>query len=176
MNSKETTQRRIDVSRAGKIFTKYGDFIDRIIFSQVKNKTQADDIFQDFFLSLVHKPIPQDIKNMKGYLYKAIIRDIIDAKSRLGNYINHMHKYSAAHNHSTDKKKPENALIEVEETKIFKIIKEMLPNRQYQAVVLRYRTGLSLKEIAEEMVVKEESVRKYIYRGLRKIRQFVKQK
>ncbi len=166
-----------DVSTAAKIFSEHGDFIYQFICSKVNNKTQADDIFQDFFLSLAQRPIPQHVENIKGYLCTSITNDIVDVARKGKNYDNNMNKYCGNHNHSIHKRIPEKALIEAEETKkLFKFIKERLTSTQYQAMVLRYRDNLSFKEIAEEMTVKEESVRKYIYRGLSKIRQFLKQK
>ena len=173
----KTRECRTNVGHAAKIFSEHGDFIYQVICSQVNSKTQADDIFQDFFLSLVSRPIPGDVENIKGYLCTAIKNDIIDAVRRREDYDNNMNKYCADHNPSIDKRIPEKALIEVEETdKIFKFIKMRLTSTQYQAMVLRYRTNLSFRQIAEKMAVKDKSVRKYISRGMSKIRQIVKRK
>ena len=173
----ETRECRTNVSTAAKIFDEHGDFIYQVIYSEVSNQTQADDIFQDFFLSLVHSPVPQKVENIKGYLRTAIKNDVIDASRRRENDNNHMNKYCANNNHSVNKRIPEEALAEVEETdKIFKFIKMRLTSAQYQAMVLRYRTNLSFEQIAERMAVKDKSVRKYISRGMSKIRQIVKRK
>ena len=172
----ETREYRNNIGPAAEIFREHGDFIYQVICSQVNSKTQADDIFQDFFLSLAHNPIPRDVENIKGYLRTAITNDIIDAVRRRDNYNNNMNRYYADRDHSIDERSPEKTLIEVEETdKLFKFIKMRLTSSQCQAMVLRHRNDLSLKEIAEEMDVKDKSVSKYIYRGLEKIRQFLKQ-
>jgi RNA polymerase sigma factor (sigma-70 family) len=172
-----TRERQINVSPAAKIFREHGDFIYQVICSKVNDKIQADDIFQDFFLSLVHRPIPQDIENIRGYLYTAVTNDIIDAVRIKKNYTVNMHRYYANQNCFIYERTPEKALIEVEEiNKIFKLIKVRLTSTQYQAIVLRYRTNLTIKEIAEQMDVKDTSVSKYIYRGLSIILQFLKQK
>ncbi len=166
-----------NVGLAAEIFAEYGDFIHMVIFSQVKNKARIDDIFQDFFLSLVRKPIPQDVKNIKGYLYRAITNDIIDATRRVERYWNHVHKYSEYLEHPINKRTPENAFIDVEETnKMFGLIKGRLTNSQYQAMALRYRTDHSIKEVAEKMGIKSTSVSRYISMGLKKIRQSFKLK
>ncbi len=168
---------RNNVGLAAKIFAEYGDFIHMVIFSQVKNNARIDDIFQDFFLSLVRKPIPQDVKNIKGYLYRAITNDIIDATRRVNKYSYHMHKYSEYPNHSINKRTPENAFIDIEETnKMFGLIKGRLTNSQYQAMTLRYRTDHSIKEVAKKMSVKSTSVSRYLSMGLKKIRQSLKLK
>ncbi|MHC4792547.1 MAG: RNA polymerase sigma factor, partial [Planctomycetota bacterium] len=65
-----------NVNHAAKIFSEYGDFIRGVIRYQVGNDAQADDLFQDFFLSLVSRPVPADIQNIKKYLYRAITNDI----------------------------------------------------------------------------------------------------
>ena len=163
---------RHNVGHAAEVFAEYGDFIHMVIFSQVKNKARVDDIFQDFFLSLVRKPVPQDVKNIKGYLYRAITNDIIDATRRVNKYLYHIHKYHEYPNHSINKRTPENAFIDVEETnKMFGLIKGRLTNSQYQAMALRYRTDHSIKEVAEKMGVKSTSVSRYLSIGLKKIRQ-----
>ncbi len=172
----ESRESRTNVGLAAKIFSEHGDFIRQVICSQVNDKTQADDIFQDFFLSLVHRPVPQDVENIEGYLCTAITNDIIDTTRRRENN-NNMYKHCANHNHSVNKRTSEKILIEVEEVRqIFKLIEVRLTDRQYQAIVLRYRTNLSINEIADKMGVKDTSVRKYIFRGLSKVRQFIKQK
>jgi len=166
-----------NVDVAAKIFVEYGDFIHTVIRHQVKNETQADDLFQDFFLSLVASPLPAGVRNIKGYLYRAITNDIIDATHRVERYWNHVHKYSEYLEHPINKRTPENAFINVEETnKMFVLIKRRLTNSQYQAMALRYRTDHSIKEVAEKMGVKSTSVSRYISIGLKKIRQSLKLK
>lgn len=173
----DTSKCRNNVGLAAEIFAEYGDFIHMVIFSQVKNKARINDIFQDFFLSLVRKPIPQDVKNIKGYLYRAITNDIIDATRRVERYCNLVHKYSEYLEHPINNKTPENAFIDVEETnKMFGLIKGRLTNSQYQAMALRYRTDHSIKEVAEKMSVKSTSVSRYLSIGLKKIRCFLKPK
>jgi DNA-directed RNA polymerase specialized sigma24 family protein len=88
-----------------------------------------------------------------------------------------MHKYHEYPNHSINKRTPENAFIDVEETnKMFGLIKGRLTNSQYQAIALRYRTDHSIKEVAEKMGVKSTSVSSYLFIGLKKIRQSFKLK
>ncbi len=163
---------RNNVGLAAEIFAEYGDFIHTAIRYQVKNETQADDLFQDFFLSLVASPLPTGVRNIRNYLYRAITNDIIDATRRVNKYSYHMHKYHEYPNHSINKRTPENAFIDVEETnKMFGLIKGRLTNSQYQAMTLRYRTYHSIKEVAEKMGVKSTSVSRYLSIGLKKIRQ-----
>ena len=165
------------VDAAAKVFTEYGDFIHTVIRYQVKNETQADDLFQDFFLSLVTSPLPAGVRNIRSYLYRAITNDIIDATRRVENYRNHMHKYAKHINHPINKRTPENAFIEIEETsKMFELIEMRLRSSHAQAITLRYRNNYDIKEVAKKMNVGSGTVRKYIYVGLSKIRRYLKLK
>ena len=159
---------------AAKIFTEYGDFIHTVIRYQVKNETQADDLFQDFFLSLVTSPLPTGVRNIRGYLYRAITNDIIDATRRVERYRNHMHKYSKHLDRPINKRTPEDAFICVEETsKMFELIKGRLRNNEFQAITLRHKDHYNIKDVAKKMDVKRTSVSRYISEGLRKIRKFL---
>ena len=51
-----------NVDPAMKIFEEHGNFIHSVIRFNVNNEAEAEDLFQDFFLSLISKPIP-DSKN-----------------------------------------------------------------------------------------------------------------
>ena len=42
-----------NVAAAARIFAEYGDFIESVIHRRAKNESQADDLCQEFFLSLV---------------------------------------------------------------------------------------------------------------------------
>ncbi len=85
-SSNTNNKYRNNLDLASKVFAEHSDFIRAVIRSQVKNEAQADDIFQDFFLSLVYNPVPKGVKNMKSYLYRAIINDVVDAFRRVETY------------------------------------------------------------------------------------------
>jgi RNA polymerase sigma factor (sigma-70 family) len=163
-----------NVARAAEIFSEYGDFIRAVIYYRVKNDAQADDLFQDFFLSLVSRPLPAGIRNVKSYLYKAITNDIVDAVRRVEKYKTRMNKYAECLNYSINKNDPENALVEVEQTdKMFKLIEGQLRHSEAQAVTLRYRNSCNIKEVAKKMHVNNRTVSRYLSTGLNKVRQFL---
>ncbi len=166
-----------DVAGAAEIFSEYGDFIRAVIHYEVKDDARSDDLFQDFFLSLVSKPIPAGVQNVKSYLYRAIINDVVDATRRVEKYKNRVNKYANRLNYSINKNTPENALIETEETdKMFKLIEGRLRNSEAQVISLRYRDSYNMKEVAEKMHVNTRTVSRYISTGLSKIRQFLTEK
>ena len=164
-----------NVERAAEIFDEYGDFILTVIRYQVNNDDLAEDLFQDFFLSLVSKPLPAGVKNVKSYLYRAITNDIVDASRRVENYHKFLHKYSCNLDFSINKSKPENALIDVEQiNKLVKIIKGWLPHSEAEAINLRYKHNHSIKEVAEKMNVDKRSVSRYLSAGFSKVREILK--
>ena len=163
-----------NVDVAAKTFAEYGDFIDAIIRCKVKNEAQADDLYQDFFLSLVSKPLPAGVQNVKSYLYRAITNDIIDAARRAEKRQIRLHKYAGRLGYSINEKRPENAFIKIEQTKkFFELIKRQLPNSEARAVTLRYKNNYNIKEVADKMNVNKKSVIRYVCVGLKKIRQFL---
>ena len=171
----DTSTSQNDIGPATEVFAEHRDFIHMVIYSQVKNKSRADDIFQDFFLSLVSKPIPQNVKNIKSYLYRAICNDIVDTQRQVERYNAQIHKYQESSNFSINNTEPENALIRDEQmNKMFGLIRGRLTSSQSQAIALRYGTNYTIKEVAEKMGVKCTSVSRYICTGLRRMRQSLK--
>lgn len=163
------------VDIAAKIFGEYGDFIYTVIRYKVRDEAQADDLFQDFFLSLVSRPLPPDIQNIKGYLHRAIINDIADSVRRVERYQTRLRRYAERLKYFRTEDSPENALIEAEEIdKMFKLIERRLQRNEAQAIFLRYRNNYKIKEVAKKMGINDNAAWRYIYKGLRKIRQFLR--
>ncbi|MHC4117884.1 MAG: RNA polymerase sigma factor [Planctomycetota bacterium] len=162
------------VAAAAKMFHDYGDFIKKVICSQVQDDNQAEDVCQDFFLSLVSYPVPQHVQNVKAYLYKAITNDIIDATRRTAKYRACMCKYAELCNRPVAQKTPEEILLEIEETsKLFELIEKQLPRAEAEAVSLQYRNSYDVKEIAEAMGVANATARAYISDALDTLRRLL---
>ncbi|MGB2865033.1 MAG: sigma-70 family RNA polymerase sigma factor [Sedimentisphaerales bacterium] len=167
-------KRRFNAATAAKVFLDHKDFIRKVIFFHIHDEDQADDLFQDFFLSFVSRPLPGDIQNIESYLYKAITSDIIDAIRRKENYRNSIYEYGERSNHSCCQKTPEETVLKMEETsRILDIIEKRLPRTEAQAVYLQYRDSHNAKEIAEKMGVGAATVRGYVSEGLSRIRRLL---
>lgn len=163
----------VRVNIAAKVFGQYGDFIYAVIRCKVRNEAQADDLFQDLFLSIVSRP-PPSLQNIKGYLYRAITHDIVDAVRRIERYESNIRKYGDQLNYSINKNGFEDALLEREELdRLFALIRERLPESESEAITLRYRDSHSIKEVAKKMGVEKRTVSSYISVGLKKIRQLL---
>ena len=174
MASNNSNNKKKNIKLASKIFFEYGDFIHSIIISKVQDEDKASDLCQDLFLSLVQNPIPPEVANIKGLLYRAIINDIADAHRRVERYKKHIKKYGQKMKYSINKSHSTNAFKEKEEIiKMLELIHEQLPMSCAQAIMLRYGDNLSVKEVAKKMNVKIPSVRRYLSTGLKILRQLL---
>ena len=153
------------------IFSEYGDFIHGVIRSKVSDDSQADDLFQDLFLSLVSRSPSGKVQNMKSYLYRIIYNDLIDAMRRVKKYQTHVSRYAEHLTYSTPNGDPQKALIRIEEMKkMLELIEGHLRQSEARAVTLRYRNQHDIGEIAEIMDIDKRSVSRYISVGLKKLR------
>ena len=163
------------VDNAVQIITEYGDFIRLMIHLQVNDKNSEEDIFQNFFLSLVAHPIPANIDNIRGYIYIAILHDVTDCKRKQHRNITFMKKYLKKMKNRINKITPLDALlIDEEKNRMYELIKEKSLEVEYNAISLRYRDGYSIQKVAEEMGVKNSSARRYISKGLKRVRGYLK--
>ncbi len=170
-----STNNASNVNIAGEIFTKYEDFIRQIIRFRINNEELANDLLQDFFLSLVAKPPPIDTQNIKGYLYRAVTNDIVDAIRRIENYRSRIRRYAERNRDSVNKQRPENDLIMDEElNKVIQLIETHSRRSEAKAIILRHNNGYTVKEIAEKMHVSTGTIRGYISDGLKSIRHYLK--
>jgi RNA polymerase sigma factor (sigma-70 family) len=173
--SATTDNQAHDVHIAAEIFTRYGDFIRGIIRYKAGSENRVDDLFQNFFLSLIYRPPSPNVKNIKSYLYRAIINDVIDNRRQIERYQSQMRKYAEHLNYFTSGDSPEDALIKVEEVnKMFECIERRLQRNEAKAVILRYRNNYKIKEVAAAMGVNNIAAWRYISKGLRKIRRLLR--
>ena len=159
------------VDCAAQIITEYEDFIRSIIHLQVNDENSEEDIFQDFFISLVANPIPTSIQDIKGYIYVSILHDITDYKRKQHRNITCTKKYLKKIKNRINKNDPLDALIiEEEKNRMYELIKEQSLGIEYDAITLRYREGYSIQRVADKMGIKIASARRYMSKGLKKVR------
>ncbi|MHC4084778.1 MAG: hypothetical protein ACYSWZ_19675 [Planctomycetota bacterium] len=70
-----------NIHYAKEIIEKHGDFIRSVIRFHIRNEAEAENLFKDLYMFLVAKPIPEEVQNVKGCLYK-LISDMIKATYR----------------------------------------------------------------------------------------------
>ena len=139
------------------------------------NSAVVEDAVQDVFIDVwrLRHNLSDNIISVKFYLYRAIRRRIHLAHEKfpLTEEITSMHDHEFPVNLSNT----ETSLIEHESsslrsTKIRKLLSE-LPERQIEALTLRYFDDFAIDEIALIMGVSEKSVRNFIYKALTSLRQ-----
>ena len=168
------TEIRKRVGLAAEVFDRYGDEIRAIIHFNVKDKSKADDIFQEFFVSIVHKPIPSNIQDITAYLYRAVTNDVIDVSRQRKCHQDHIQKYAECRKNFVIPEDPQNTVIQTENIKkMIHLIKTRLPKREAEVVVQRYGQGLSTTDTAEKMNVNKKIVSRYLSAALKKMREFV---
>jgi RNA polymerase sigma factor (sigma-70 family) len=163
-----------NVQRATAIFFEQGDFIRKVIHYKIRDENKVEDLFQDFFLSLVVRPIPLDVRNIRSFLYKAIINDITDHARSMERYRKLKHKYADFFCAPVNNKTVENALLETEQIeKMMDLISKQATKSEANAINLRYRENLCIGEVADRMHINKRSVSRYISAGVRKVRKIL---
>lgn len=159
---------------ASKIFEQHGTFIRTVIRYHVKRDDFTEDLYQGLFLSLVTKPVPPDVQNLKGFLYRTITNDVKDAINKIRRYKNLVQRYSDSHRNGQYRKKPEDCLIRTEETeKMFRFVTRQLTTAEARVVTLRYKENYNTSEVAQKMKISPRTVSRYLSVGLGKIRKSV---
>ncbi len=167
------TELRDRVVQVAKIFEEYGDEIRAIICFNVQDETKADDLFQEFFISLVRNPVPPDLKDIRSYIYRAIINDVIDSSRQVKNHQEGIQKYAELHMYSDTQEDPQEMVIDAEETKkMFELIESRLSQRESEVVAHRFGLGLTISDTAEKISVDRRSVSRYLSTAIKKMRGF----
>lgn len=139
------------------------------------NSSLVEDAVQDVFIDIwrLRHNLTENVTSVKFYLYRALRRRIHVALDKFPSMeeISELDDEDTPANHIHS----EAILIEVESSSMrAQRIQELLaqlPERQVEALTLRYFDDFSVEEIAEIMSVNEKSVRNFIYKALTSLRQ-----
>ncbi|UCC98730.1 MAG: sigma-70 family RNA polymerase sigma factor [Phycisphaerales bacterium] len=174
LSSDNRTEIHQRVRLAAEVFDKYSDDIRAIIHFHVRNKSKVDDVFQDFFVSLVRNPIPSHVEDIKAYLYRAVTNDVIDIRRQMRNRRDCIQKYAEAQKSDMIQEDPQNGFIQAEATKkMFRLIEGHLPKREATVVAQRYGSGLSTTDMAKKMHLDKRSICQYLSKARRRMRRFM---
>ena len=155
---------------ATEVFLDHKDFIRKVICLHVHNQDEADDLFQDFFVAFVSRPLRRDIRDIQSYLYRVVSSHVIDAVHRKEKYRVCLREYAERAYRPVGQKTPEESVLEAEQlSMLFELIEKRLPRAEAQAVRLRYRESLNAKEIAETMGMGIATVRGHVSEGLSRV-------
>lgn len=162
------------VNAAATVFREHGAFIRTIIRFQAGSEFQEDELAQQLFLSLVNAPIPEDVENVRSYLYQAIANDVIDLGRRKARQRKHFRKFAEEFRISIHKQAPADALMGEEESNAaFACLTRQLSSREAEAVKLRYQDDRSIPEIARIMGVDRRTVSRYLTAALKQLRRIL---
>lgn len=170
----DTGLNKENVKRAGEIVEEHKDVIYQSIHSMVNDHSIKDDFFHNFFLSLVRKPIPGKVKNVRAYIFRAVKNDIIDQIRKRNTYKKKLSGLARKRDEELfDKdREPEHELVVNEESeRMINLINDTLPEHEAKAVLLRHFHGLSIDRIAENMNVNKRSISRYVCMGLKHLRE-----
>jgi len=160
--------------RVAELFRRYGIEIYSIICFNLDDFSRADDIFQELFLTFLQNPIPSNTENIKAYIYKTITNDILDTVRQKKSEQDRIARYVRGQQNRMIGRNPEKTIIRAEQIKrLFGVIEAELPHRQTEAILLRYVDNCSLDEIAEQMKVNKATVSRYVWAGLKKVRELL---
>lgn len=169
----ETHQR---VCSAAEVFSRYSSQIRAIIAFHLDDKSKIDDVFQQFFISLVYNPIPAHIQKVEKYLYKALANDVIDACRQANQYRESLQKYAEQHRYDKAAEDPQDKVLQVEATKdMFQLLEKRLSKLQAEVVWQHYGKGLSRTDTATKTNLDEGKVIRYISLARKKMRKFIPQ-
>ena len=139
------------------------------------NSAVVEDAVQDVFIDIwrLRNNLTEDITSVKFYLYRALRRRIHLGSEKFPVYDEIM--LTPEHLMPVSNLTSEKILIEHESISLMeKRVQELLsflPERQLEAITLRYFDDFNVEEIAHIMGVSEKSVRNFLYRALTTLRQ-----
>jgi len=163
------------VEMVGDLFRKHDAAIRTLISRHVRCRHDAEDMYQDLYLRLVHRPPPHQT-HILAYLNKVIRNHATDTARHMISRCGSVSRYAALCKYRTPDGEPESTLIQIEQTsRIIDVIESVLPPHIAQAILERHLYGRTVNETAVRLSVNERTVAHYCCTGLRKIRQLVEE-
>lgn len=163
------------LGHAEQIYRHYGDFIYRAIRCRVASDIEADDIFQQFFLSLMQHPIPESITNVESYLNRAVNNDVLDQMRKEKRYRARLYRQCACARECRVDDPSELASRAEYAEKMLNLLRTCLPFHESNTIIKRYYKGQDIREISAELGANRRSISRYLCTGLQKIRHLLKQ-
>lgn len=169
-NCKNRERREEVVRAAADIVTRHDRFIRGVIRFQNCSKFEEDDLFQEFFLTLIRKPVPANVRRVRSYLYRAIVHHVVDRIRHQVCYRRNLKKYAEEVRISINNRPVANALRDSgQKDAALAYMARHLREREAQAFMLKYRDNCSVGEIAARMGVEKRTVSRYLSEGLKRL-------
>ncbi len=140
----------------------YSNMVYRLAFSQTRNKSDADDTFQEVFIRYIKKkPEFETEEHRKAWL----IRVTINCSKKL---------WASTWRRRTEEL-DESIVFEMEEEKNLYYELQQLPVKYRAVIHLFYYENLSIEEISEVLKQKPSTIRTQLTRGRRKLKEILKE-
>lgn len=168
----DQAERKKRLQFATQIFREHSDDIRAIIRYSIRDESIVDDVYQDFFVSLITTKMPEHIKNMRSFLYKAITNDIVSMSRRVRRRRDRLKVYAQeGYQVVPEEESPSAQLIRDEQTEqaLMHLEKHLCPS-EFKAVVCRFKEGSDNEEAAKRLGIKKRSFLRYLCSALKKIR------
>jgi len=158
------------------MFAEHEDFILAVIRSRCRRGFDVEDVYQDLFVYMVNKPVPDNVVSIRSYLYAAIVMRTNDAARRVRRYRSSLYGYVEKKGFCGREDSPERMVLLKEDAgRALRLIeKGVLKRSEARAIKLRYMNNWGPKDVADEMGVDVRSVSRYISVGLKRIRLLMK--
>ena len=155
------------------IYTKHVDALYSYGYKICPNTDLVKDSIQDVFIDLFqHRDRLSKPSNIKFYLFKALKHTVFRKlrKERKFGELSEQTVDLFQTEYSIERK---TILTEIERNRSLLIHKtlEQLPSRQREILYLRFTMGFSYTEISEIVAIDHNSVRKQVYRAIKKLRE-----
>ncbi len=150
-------------------YERYSDEIVRYLSTRLRGRQgEADDIMQTAFVKLAIKSTAEDVTETRGFLYRVAKNLMVDgSRKRLvrekyaKNILDEEYQSSVQNYCST-----EQLVLQRERLRLLEGIIKTLPARRRRVFILNRIHGLSYAEIAKEVGLTIEGVRKHVSRAL----------
>ncbi len=145
------------------IVDRYADMVYRIALSEVKNREDADDVFQEVFVRLVkYIHTLKSEEHIKAWLIRVTINC---SKTHFTNYWNkNVGGFSEEQYDRLGHEDSELEKVENEDNVVYTRVQE-LPEKYRVIIHLFYYEQLSIKEIGAALDKKESTVKSQLFRG-----------
>ncbi len=163
------TQSRDRIRYITDIFKENRLFIRKVISSKVSDSDTAEELFQELFVKLILRKLPDSIEDMQSFLYVAITRLAIDRREKENKYKEMLDKYRSEM-YDFERVETEELFVREEQMRqVYHIIDGKLGPREADAVRLRYEGQMNIPEVATSLGIKKRSASRYISVALSKI-------
>ena len=153
------------VSDWEKIIENYTPVLVRIANGILNNHEDAKDVCQEVYVKLFQ--IEQDkIKNLQAWLYKVTINSAINLKKQIH------YRRTREENNVKGIAKEYNLPDLIEKKEQLELLHDgisKLSKRQKEIFLLKYQTGMTIRQVAQTLEITEGTVKKQLSRAMKKI-------